>query len=300
MANRLRLYFDQPIDERMVKGLLNQEFDSGVVDLIKVDVDKRGDMYALVNADPDIPLPVFDMLGNRRISVSNVVKEKQDSFTSLIIKEDVRIPGTSIILEAGEEIEILEATYKTAPEILELVVITLNRYNIKGKVEKSDRNGGVVSVDNPSNLDRSWEYVLEDLQWAQKEGTINSAFEFTWDQDGDEKVYVDDGSGKWLPEFSESTKHSSGKNLNEARAPYQMPVTHKSEDGGRTWEPVTAPEGFSIEKGSEVDPMEWQENNDGSGSFIAAKQSEENPSYYNGSIVHFDNRRDLADSGWRV
>lgn len=299
MANRLKLYFDRPIDEQSVTALLNQEFDPGVVDLIKVDVDKRGDMYALVNADPSIPLPVFDMLGNRRLSVSSVVRESKEPVRTLTIKEDVRVPGTDILLESGEEIEILEATYKTAPEILDLVIITLNRYNVKGKVVESNRNGGAIELANPSALDRTWEYVLEDLQVAQQQGTIDRSFEFMWDQDGDERVYVDNGRGEWMPDLMESTKKEFQK-LNEARAPYRLYIDQKSEDGGRTWEPVTVPAGFSIEKGAEVDVMEWQENNDGSGSFIAAKQSEETPSYYNGSTVYFDNRKDLRDSGWRV
>jgi hypothetical protein len=383
MANRYRLYFDKPVDERAVVGLLNQEFDSGVVDLIKVDVDKTGNLYALISADSDIPMPVLDMLGNRRISVTSVVRESKkmkearkeftmndvktvvdlhphrntlmkagkfvnawfesyrnelepffdssleifvdkvlevfgltklykdkiihdfinlqrrrgESVRTLTIKEDVRVPGTDIILEEGEEIEILEATYKTAPEILNLVLITLKRYNIEGTIETEDRNGGVVNVSDTSKLDRSWDYVLEDLQVAQDQGTIAKQFTFSWDQDGDEKIYVDNGSGVHTPEtFEESTK----KNLNEARAPYQLYVTHKSEDGGRTWEPVTAPAGFSIEEGAEIDPMEWQENSDGSGSFIAAKQSEETPSYYNGSVVYFDSKQDLRAEGWRI
>lgn len=72
--NKFKLYFDKLIDEKSVSALINNEFSLGEVELIKIEEDKNGIMYALISASKDVPVGVLKLMGNRKLSVTSVIK----------------------------------------------------------------------------------------------------------------------------------------------------------------------------------------------------------------------------------
>lgn len=70
------LYFDKPIDEVSVKSLLDKEFSPGEVELLKIDTDKKGIQFALINNISNVPIGVLKMLSNKKLSVISVVKNR--------------------------------------------------------------------------------------------------------------------------------------------------------------------------------------------------------------------------------
>lgn len=69
------LYFDKPIDEVSVKSLLDREFSPGEIELLKIDTDKRGVQFALINNISNVPIGILKMLSNKKLSVISVTKK---------------------------------------------------------------------------------------------------------------------------------------------------------------------------------------------------------------------------------
>jgi hypothetical protein len=74
MKVKYKVYFDKVPTEASVSSLLNQEFERGEVDLLKIDADRNGVPYALLDVGSDIPLGYLKVIGDKELNVVSVTK----------------------------------------------------------------------------------------------------------------------------------------------------------------------------------------------------------------------------------
>lgn len=108
MRYNVRLYFNQPVSEQDVQSLLNSEFEMDEAEILKVDADSQGIMYALLSVSDDIPVEYLKTIGDRRLKVTSAVREETGMEKKNVIElpEDVEINGEKI--KAGTKIEVME------------------------------------------------------------------------------------------------------------------------------------------------------------------------------------------------
>lgn len=121
MRYKVRLYFDKPIDERALQGILNSEFEMDEVSIEKIDDDNMGMRYALVSVSDDIPMTYLKTLGNNRYSVTSVVQEntmKKENETVIELPKDTEINGETY--KAGTKIQVQEKKELKEDDLIEI------------------------------------------------------------------------------------------------------------------------------------------------------------------------------------
>lgn len=87
MKNKIKLYFNNPINKKEIQFILDDEFTSQEeVKFIKIDKDERGQQFVLISVSDTIPISILKMIGNNRHKVISAVKEEL-----FLIKKDFLI-----------------------------------------------------------------------------------------------------------------------------------------------------------------------------------------------------------------